>query len=397
MTFAYTARDTLGNVHEGRLEAVGEEEARQKLRRDGFTVVSLDDGDDSAGLFPRRISKIEIVYLTSQLAIMTDTGITLSVAIEGIAEQAENPSLRTVLLDIKGAVESGEDFSAALAKHPKHFDQTYISLIRASEQTGALAEMLDRIATYLRKETEMRSKVRAAMAYPTVMLVLATGVTIFLLTYVLPKFTPIFERKGITLPTPTVIIIGVSHLILDYWAAWLALVVTISATYLLGRRTATGRKTLDWCKLNMPLVGTLFRKIAISRSIRTLGAMVASGVSMLDSIQLSADVAGNIYYQESWLRVLDAVTRGERIATSLLDDPLFPRTLVQMISAGEETGQLDKVLYKVSNYYDSEVETSLKTATSLIEPLMITAMGVIVGGIGLGLMLPIFSLSRGMG
>ncbi len=397
MTFAYTARDTLGNVHEGRLEAVGEEEARQKLRRDGFTVVSLEDGDDSEGLFPRRISKLEIVYVTSQLAIMTDTGITLSVAIEGIAEQAENPSLRAVLLNIKGAVESGEDFSAALAKHPKHFDQTYISLIRASEQTGALAEMLDRIATYLRKETEMRSKVRAAMAYPTVMLVLATGVTIFLLTYVLPKFTPIFERKGITLPTPTVIIIGVSHLILDYWAAWLALVITISATYLLGRRTATGRKTLDWCKLNTPLVGTLFRKIALSRSIRTLGAMVASGVSMLDSIQLSADVAGNIFYQESWLRVLDAVTRGERIATSLLDDPLFPRTLVQMISAGEETGQLDKVLYKVSNYYDSEVETSLKTATSLIEPLMITAMGVIVGGIGLGLMLPIFSLSRGMG
>jgi type IV pilus assembly protein PilC len=223
-------------------------------------------------------------------------------------------------------------------------------------------------------------------------------VTIFLLTYILPKFEPLFTRKGAKLPKPTIVMMTASDLLLDYWYVWLALALGLFFTWLFGRRTEPGRKFLDWLKINSPIIGPMSRKVTLSRSIRTLGTMVASGVSMLDAIRLTAEVASNWYYEQAWLRVLSQITEGHRICDALKEEKsLFPSTLVQMIGAGEETGKLDKVLVKVSSFYDREVETSLKATTSLIEPLMICAMGVIVGGIALGLLMPIFSLSRPSG
>ena len=211
MNFAYEIRDPLGKVHDGTLEATSLEEATQSLLRDGFQVLKLIEEEDSGlSLFPRPIKKKEIVYVTSQLAIMVETGITLSVALDGIAKQEENPSLKSLLIELKSDVEGGDDFSSSLAKHPKHFDKTFVSLIKASEQTGSMGEMLERIAEYLQKELEMKGKVRAAMAYPVVMATLAVGVTIFLLTYVLPKFAPLFNKKGMKLPTPTIIMMNAS-------------------------------------------------------------------------------------------------------------------------------------------------------------------------------------------
>jgi type IV pilus assembly protein PilC len=240
----------------------------------------------------------------------------------------------------------------------------------------------------------MKQRVRAALAYPSIMAVLAVGVTIFLLTFILPKFEPLFTRKGVKLPRPTIIMMAASDLLTNYWPAWIALAVALVVTYFVGRRTETGRKIIDWIMINLPIVGPMTRKITISRSIRTLGTMVASGVSMLESIKLTAEVSSNYYYEQVWLRVLSEITQGNRIVDSLRGEPLLPPMLVQMIGAGEETGKLDTVLAKVSGYYDREVETSLKATTSLIEPLMICAMGVVVGGIALGLLMPIFQLSR---
>jgi type IV pilus assembly protein PilC len=198
----------------------------------------------------------------------------------------------------------------------------------------------------------------------------------------------------VKLPKPTVVMMTLSDAMLDYWYAWLAGIIALGLIYYFGRGTEPGRKLLDWIKIHLPIVGPMMRKVVISRSIRTLGTMVASGVSMLDAIRLAGEVAGNYYYEQSWQRVLDEITEGTRIAEALKGDSLFPATLIQMIDAGEETGKLDRVLAKVSAYYDKEVETSIKAATSMIEPLMITAMGFVVGGIALGLLLPIFSLSR---
>lgn len=394
-TFQYKVRDSLGKTHEGDLEAEDRDAAMQQLRQDGFHVLSLDEEEGGLSLLPRGIRKSEIIYCTSQLAIMVDTGITLSVAIGSIADQEENPTFKALLKDLKRRVEGGEDFSSALAQHGKYFDKTFISMVKASEHTGTLGEMLERVALYLRNELETRAKVRAALAYPGVMAALAVCVTIFLLTYVLPKFTPLFERKNMKLPAPTVVMLTLSHALLDYWWAWLVGGAALALTYWFGRKTQTGRRILDWAKINAPIMGPMFRKVTLSRCVRTLGTMIQSGVSMLDAIRLTSEVSGNIYYEESWNRVLDQITQGNRICEALQGDPLFPKTLVQMIASGEETGKLDFVLQKVSVYYDREVEMSLKTCTSMIEPIMITVMGVVVGGIGLGLMLPIFQLSRG--
>ncbi|MEX2176725.1 MAG: type II secretion system F family protein [Pirellulaceae bacterium] len=395
LTYTYQARDTLGKLSEGSLDVESRDDALARLKRDGLQVLELEE-DEGGGfvLLPSRIKQADIIYVTAQLAVMVDTGINLSIALDSIAQQAATPALKTVLLDLRSRVESGEDFSSSLARHPKHFDKTYVALMKAAEQTGRLGEMLDTVSNYLRGQLETRQKVRAAMAYPTVMAVLAVGVTIFLLTYILPKFEPLFSRKGMKLPGPTIVMMAASNLLLDYWPLWIFLAIALVVAYFTGRKTEPGRKLIDWIKIHLPIFGPMFKKVTVSRSIRTLGTMVASGVSMLDAIRLTAEVSSNYYYEQVWLRVLDGITQGNRIVDSLQNEPLFPPTLVQMIAAGEETGKLDTVLAKVSGYYDREVETSLKATTSMIEPLMICAMGFIVGGIALGLLMPIFQLSR---
>ena len=396
MKFQYNVRDPLGNQHQGTIEAAHADDAQQLLRRDGFYVLSLEEGGEGEGfgLFARGVSKIEIIYATNQLAIMVDTGITLSTALQSIVEQCDNPTFCAILTDIKRRVEGGEDFSSCLEKYPKHFDHTYVSLVRASEATGTLGAMLERIATYLRKELETRSKVRSAMAYPGIMALLAVSVTTFLLVYILPKFSPLFTKKGIKLPGLTVVMMTVSDCLIHYWYLWLVGLVAGIAGLIYAKQTEPGRRTIDWIKINVPLFGSMFRKVTISRSVRTLGTMIGSGVSVLDAIRMSGDVSGNYYYEKLWYHVLDRVTSGNEIHVALSESNLFPPMLIQMIRAGEETGKLDVVLERVSNYYDTEVEQAIKTSTSMIEPIMICVMGVIVGGIALGLLLPIFSLGR---
>jgi len=395
MPFEYRARDTSGQVQQGTLDAASLDDATLKLRGDGLTILDIEEvAEDDAGLFPQRISKKEIVYVTNQLAIMVDTGITISVALQAIAEQEQNPSLRAVLQRIRNRVESGADFSDALAEHPKIFNQVYVSLVKASESTGTLAAMLERIAGYLSKDVEARGKVRAAMAYPLVMVLMAIGVSSFLLAYILPKFQPLFERNGAALPTPTVVMLTISDGLKDYWFVWVGLVVFVIGGIVFGRRTDQGRKAFDWVRINLPIVGPMYRKVIISRSLRTLGAMAAGGVPLLDALDLCARVAGNNFYERLWRHVADQVTQGKRIRDGLEGTELVPPTLVQMIASGEEAGKLPRVLERVSDYYDGEMENSLKTVTSLIEPILIGVMGVVVGGIGLALMLPIFRLSQ---
>jgi type IV pilus assembly protein PilC len=348
-------------------------------------------------LLSRRISKRDIIYITNQLAVMVDTGITLSTALEGILKQEKNPALRRVLLDLKSSVEGGDDFSSALVRYPKLFDKTYVALVRASEATGTLGPMLERIANYLRKELETRGKVRSALAYPMVMLFVAIVVTFFLLIYVLPQFTPLFNRQGIKLPVSTVIMMHLSDMLIHHWPWFLVGAIATIVGLVFAKRTPHGTQAWHWLKINFPIIGPMVRKVAISRSVRTLGSMVAAGVPVLDALRLCADVSNNFYYERMWMHVIEQVTSGKQICEGLADNPLFPPMLVQMISTGEATGKLDRVLEKVSIYYDQEVDASIKTTTSLIEPIMISVMGVVVGGIAMSLMLPIFSLSRHAG
>ncbi len=393
MNFEYTVRDPLGKTHDGEVEAANREEATQLLRRDGFQVLELQEAGEGLALLPRRIKKSDIICTVNQLAIMVDTGITLADALEGICEQEENPALSKLLKEIKGDVESGEDFSKALAKHPKYFDQTFIAMIRASEQTGTMGEMLEQASANMLYEMETRRKVRGALAYPGAMLAISVIVTIFLLTYVLPKFAPLFARKNIDLPATTVMLMDMSALLLDHWVAWIIGAVLLVVGFVMWRRTHQGRVALDWLRINSPIVGTMLRKVAISRSIRTLGTMLRGGVPLLDALEISGEVSGNHFFQQTWLRAVNDITQGKRIRDALATSTLFPPTLLQMISCGEETGTLDNVLSKVSKHYDSEVDSALKVATRLIEPIMIVAMGGVVACIAYSLLLPVFQLS----
>ncbi len=394
VTFEYRVRDALGKEREGTIDAAGRDEAVQLLRREGLQVLEIDEDTGGAGLFAPGVGRNDVIYLTNQLSIMVDTGITLSVALGGILEQEKNPTMRKLLLELHRTVESGDDFSTALAKYPRYFDKTFISMIKVGEATGTLGEMLERVATYLRKEVEMRSKVKAAMAYPVVMATIAVGVTAFLLTYILPKFTPLFAKKGIQLPAATRWSMAASDVLLNYWHWWVPGIVLLVVGFFWGKRTVVGRRALDYAMLNLPIIGPVSRKVILSRSLRTLGAMLNSGLSVLEALKLTAEVSGNFYYEQVWLHVVDEVTQGNEICESLRGSPLFPPTIVQMIAAGEQTAKLGQVLEKVSTYYDREVETSIKTATSMIEPIMISVMGVVVGTIGLALLLPVFSLSK---
>jgi type IV pilus assembly protein PilC len=344
-------------------------------------------------LFQRRVTRSDIVYLTSQLAIMIDAGVPLSNALASLTRHIENPTFRAMLEKIQQAVEAGDDLSTALARYPKQFDKTYVNLVKASEASGAMAPMLDRIAIQARTELETLQKVRGALMYPAVMLVMCVAACVFLLTYVFPKITPMFATRGIELPRPTQIMMAISHALTHEWYWFLAGLVVLVGGFLYARRQPWGRLALDWLWLRVPIFGTLFRKSILTRCLRTLASTITAGVPVLDSLELTAGVANNVFYERSWRQVHDQVTTGREIHEALDGNPLFPSTLVQMIASGEQTGKLGPVLNKVSDYFESEIATTVKSVTTLIEPLMVTVMGTIIGSIALAMLLPIFQLS----
>ena len=401
MEFAYQVRNATGQMVGGTIEADSLDEATRKLRRDGQHIVTIQDAGRAHDLLSfeipllhRRITRKEVSYFASQLAVLVDTGVTLATALQGIEEQCENPTFQSVLTRMRSDVESGKDFSAALADHPKAFDKTFVQLVRASEATGSLGMMLERAAQHYRRDLETRGKIRAALAYPMIMLFMSIGVSIFLLAYIFPKFTPMFEARSLSLPTPTKVMMGISHVLTHYWYAVLAGAVLLVATALFVRRFAVVRSALDWTKLHVPIMGGMFRSSCISRSLRTMSTMVNSGVPMLEAIGLSGQVSGNVHYEHLWDDVAAGVAAGQQICDTLADAPLMPAMLVQMISAGEQSGKLGPVLARVCDFYDQELESSIKAVTSMLEPLMVAFMGVVVGSVAMALLLPIFTLSR---
>lgn len=398
MQFAYQARDLTGQPRNGVIVANAIEEVTHQLRSEGMLVVSVEEADDAAGdgeigLFAKRVTKNEIIYLTNQLAVMVDAGVPLANALDGLAGQSTNPTLKSMLKSIHGRVEAGDEFSAALNDFPKHFDSAYVNLIKASEASGTMADMLERIAEQMRAELETRQKVLGAMMYPAAMLVMCVGVCIFLLAYVFPKLTPMFETRKIELPKPTMVMLAISNVLQHEWPLVILGAALIIGATIYSQSQWWGRRMRDWLLLNVPIIGPMLRKVAISRSLRTLATTVNAGVPVLDAIRLSAAVSNNSYFEDCWNDVAESVTNGKEIHEALERHKLFPATLRQMISSGESTGKLGPVLTKISDHYDKEVATGIKSVTSLIEPLMVFMMGGVIGFIALAMLLPIFQLS----
>lgn len=398
-TYRYEARTADGRSNAGVLSAANLSAASQQLRAKGEYIVALAPADD-----PKRKSSAKFSFsfgpsardvhnFTNQLAVMIRAGISIRAAIEGIAEQAENPKFRAMLMQMKRDVESGRQFSDALMRYPKTFSPLYINMVKASELSGGFARMLDRIASYMLQQIETASMVKGAMIYPGIIGTLAINVTIFLLTFVLPRFMVIFKGKEAALPAPTKVLLALSAFMVSYW--YIVLLAAIAAVWgwFLLLRTDWGRLWFDRVKLTVPLFKKLFRALYISRSLHTMGQLINAGVPMLDTISITAEISGNQLYRRMWRSVHTAVKQGKKISAPLSRSTLLPRSVVQMIGAGEESGKLGEVLDEVSEYYSRELRAVIKSVTAMIEPLMIVLMGGIVGFIAMSIILPIFKLS----
>ncbi len=398
MRFIYQAKDTNGSLKSGELNCDSHEAASMQLRQQGLYVVSLEAVAESSAkpgssLFAKPITRRDIVEFASQLAVMVDAGVPISSALEGLAGQTDNPSMKALTVRLQEGVQAGDDLSLALSKYPKHFDKAFVNLVKASEASGQLGPMLERIATQYRTESEMRSKIKGALIYPAAMCTMCVGVVIFLLTYVFPKLMPMFAGREKDIPGPTKFLLALSTSMTEYWPWYLGVTLVLLGAGIFMGRQASGRIALDWLKIYLPPFNGLSRKVALSRSLRTLSTTLNAGVPMLEALELSGGTANNHFYENCWKRVGEQVTTGRQIHEALQGQALFPKMVVQMIASGEKTGRLGKVLEKVAEYLEREVANAVKTVTSLLEPLIITVLGSAIGGIAIAMLLPIFKLS----
>jgi type II secretory pathway component PulF len=338
-------------------------------------------------------SRKDILHFTSQLAVMVRAGISLQDALEGISEQCDNQKFKTVIRDLRMRIEEGNSFSQALAEHPQIFSNLYINMVAAAEASGSLSDMLQKLAEYLDQEAETRSQVKSAMVYPVIIAVMAVSVTIFLLCFVLPRFTAIFKGKEHLLPGPTILLMTLSAFVRHWWYLIIPAIGAAVWAFWYFINTPVGRVWWDKTKLVLPLIRTLCRSLYITRSLHTMGVLTRAGVPILNTISITAHISGNAMYKEMWLGVYEEVRQGKKIASSLSRYTLMPSSVVQMIRSGEESGNMADVLRDISSFYGRELKAVIKAVTSMIEPIMIVVMGFMVGFIAMSIILPIFKMS----
>jgi len=400
--YRYELRETTGQVSTGIIAANSTSAAAQMLRAQGGYILSLLELGEAGKRGMNNIlsfkvqlgpSNKDVLNFTRQLAVMIKAGINIRSALEGIVDQVENDKFKAILQQIRRDVEGGKCFSEALVRFPKVFTPLYINMVKASELSGSFGSMLERIADYLSHQIDTRAQVRGAMIYPIIIAVMAVATTVFMLTYVLPKFVVIFEGKEAALPAPTKIILSLSYVVRTYWYAILGVLAGAVWSFLWLINTEGGRAWWDLTKLRIPIVKKLCRCLYISRSMHTMGELVNAGVPMLDTISITANISGNTVFKQMWHQVFVAVKQGKKISAPLARNRQLPKNVVQMISSGEESGKLAEVLRDISEFYQKELTHVIRAVTALIEPLMIVIMGFVVGFIAMSIILPVFKLS----
>ena len=335
----------------------------------------------------------DILNFTNQLSVMVRAGISIQDSLEAIAEQERNRKFAVIIRDLKNKIENGDSFSQALRAHSDVFNNLYVNMVAAAEISGSLAQMLQKLAEYLDQENETRSQVKSAMVYPVIIAVMAVAVTIFLLTFVLPRFTAIFAGSEKLLPTPTKVLMATSAFLRNWWYLILPGIALLFGGFFYFVHTKGGRLWWDKTKLILPIIKKLCRCLYITRSLHTMGVLSKAGVPILDIISITAHISGNVLYKNMWLGVQEEVKQGKKIATSLNRYSLMPPNVVQMIRAGEDSGTMSDVLGDIADFYGRELRTVIKTVTSMIEPIMIVLMGFLVGFIAMSIILPIFRMS----
>lgn len=397
--FKYKAVDGSNAEVAGEIEAANEKLAATLLRERGLRPFELSEVTVNAltkllgrGRRKGKIKASDLMTFTRQLATLIEAGLPLLRALAVLTEQSENPALRRIIEEIKNAVQGGASFSDALGNYPKVFSKLYVSMVRAGEVGGVLEVVLDRLAGFAEKDAALMAKVKSAMIYPIIMVVVAVVVITILMAFVIPQFTELFGSMGATLPLPTIILIEISNFVKDFW--WL-IFGGIAGLYFGSQaffRTEQGERWRDTMVLKLPIFGELTRKMVTARFTRTLGTLLQSGVPILQALAIVKDTTGNVVIGDAMDEVAAAVTEGEPLAAPLHRMGVFAPMVTNMIAVGEETGALDRMLVRIADNYDMIVEEAVKGLTSLMEPALIVFMGITVGFIVMALFLPLFEL-----
>ncbi len=399
ITFSYQARDASGRIVSGNQDALNEDNAVTSLMSRGLMVLSLQKKAVVSRTKKRvwTVKETDLVLFTRQLATMIEAGISLVQALTALYEQSDpkrQRSLRHVISDVIARVQGGETLNESIAKHPRVFNRLFVSMVKAGEAGGLLAEILDRLAGFLEASARLRKKVKSAMTYPVIVLCIAFAITTFLIVRVVPVFGEIFKDFGAKLPAPTQLLLDLSDFVRGNWY-FLALGIggTIFGVRMF-LRSKRGKQLTDKWKLKMPVFGPLVHKICMSRFSRTFAQLIRSGVPILEVLDIVGATSGNHVIESSIKSVSEDVERGDNLSVALSKKSIFPPMLLRMVAAGEQTGKIDTMLEKMADFWDEEIEATLDALTSLIEPMLIVFLGVIVGGIVIAMFLPIFKLNE---
>ncbi len=402
----YKARKAGGEMARGVLEALTHADAVRELRRQGLAILEVQLGDAGASVGEavsektqkRRLEnafrKDDTVSFCSQIAVMLRTGVTLKESLDTFAEQAARPVVAELARAIRDDVCEGMDFSSALAKWPKIFPSLMISLVRAAEASGMLDEMMARVAKDLAKQRKTSRQVKGAMAYPAIMLIVAVLAVTVILTGVMPRFAPLFAIQGDKLPLPTKLLLGLSDFIRFQWMYWVPGLVVLGITIGYWMKSSMGRNAIDKAKLTFPILGPMFRHLYVSRFSSTMATLLKAGVPLLDVVRILKDVTSNLCYDAMWKLIEERVSHGGELAPTFREFKFVPRNVAAIIAAGEKSGRLPEVLESAAQVAEEDLEVSIKSATSMVEPILIVVMGVVVGGIAAAMLMPIFNMSK---
>lgn len=397
--YNYKARDNTGKLVRGAIEAATKDEVGEKLRRMGYAPIAIAGAvaglrleELSRGL--RRISTEDMAMFIVQLANMINSGLSIMTSLDTLQKQIENKRLKEIVGSVSRSIEAGMSFSEALGKHPRAFSHLFVSMVRAGEASGNLDKVLTRYAEFAEAQADLRQKIRGALFYPAILIVAATLVIVFIVTFLIPKFVEIFSRAGISLPLPTVILYAAGTFIRRFWH--LLILAGVLTIFTLKRYigTETGKFNFDRACLRLPVIGSLIRKACISRFARTLSTLIGSGVPILHSLDIVRQVVDNEVLGRVIGQMRQAAERGERLAESLKVSEEFPPDTVQMISVGEESGNLEGMLNKISDFYDRAVGYSIKKLSTILEPVFLVIMGVVVAFIMASMLLPMFDMMK---
>ncbi len=389
--FTYTARTTTGDLKSSAVEAPTRDAAITQLRRQRLAIVKITE-EGKKGPKKGAIKMRDTVIFTRQFATMIGAGLPLVQALDILAKQTENKALVSIVRQVLFDVESGHTVADALSKHPRAFSTLYVNMVAAGEAGGILDTILNRLALFLEKTEALVRKVKSAMIYPSVILMVAVLAVVIMLIFVIPTFEEMFASVNLELPLPTRIVIGASQMLQAYW--WMIAGSIVAAALGVKRYYGTpgGKLRIDRMLLRIPVLGDVLRKSAVSRFTRTLGTLISSGVSILEGLEITAKTAGNRVVQDAIMASRSSIAGGETIAGPLAKSGVFPPMVTSMISVGESTGNLDEMLQKIADFYDDEVDVAVSGLLSLLEPIMIIFLGVAVGGMIMAMYLPIFDM-----